>query len=46
MNDMSCPWCECSLELSMDQSDEQQCLQCLTTWRYEDEEAVEIALAA
>ena len=46
MNDMTCPWCECSLELTaMEEADEQQCPDCHATWTYEDAEA-ELALAA
>lgn len=46
MKDMTCPWCEVSLELTVDQDDEQQCPECLTSWRYEDEREAEFALAA
>jgi hypothetical protein len=46
MNDMTCPWCEVALELTVDQIDEQQCPDCLTSWRYEDEPVIELLLAA
>jgi Zn-finger nucleic acid-binding protein len=46
MNDMSCPWCEVPLELTVDQNEEQQCPECLTSWRYEDRYEAELALAA
>jgi uncharacterized Zn-finger protein len=35
MNEMTCPWCEVALELQADQKGEQQCPECLTSWRYE-----------
>jgi hypothetical protein len=46
MSETQCPWCELPLELAVDQSSEQQCPECLTTWRYEDEYEAELALAA
>lgn len=46
MNDMTCPWCEVALELPVEQADEHQCPECLTTWRYEVEPEAEFALAA
>jgi hypothetical protein len=46
VNDMTCPWCEAALELPVDQKDDQQCHECLTTWRFEDEKDADFALAA
>ena len=46
MNDMTCPWCEVALELNVDQDDEQQCPECQTRWRYEEETPFELPLAA
>jgi hypothetical protein len=46
MNDMTCPWCEVTLDLNADQNNEQQCQECLTSWRYEDDYETEFALAA
>jgi Zn-finger nucleic acid-binding protein len=45
MNDLSCPWCEGTLEMAPESVDGQQCPDCLTTWTYEVEEE-ELALAA
>jgi hypothetical protein len=45
VSDVSCPWCEAELELQVAAADEQNCPECHTTWRY-DEEPVELALAA
>jgi hypothetical protein len=45
MNDSACPWCEAPVELAAEDAAEQQCLECLTTWSYEDAD-VELALAA
>ena len=46
MNDMTCPWCEVALELSMEGNEDQQCPECMTSWRYEDEPVSELAQAA
>ena len=46
MNEMTCPWCEVGLELAVDEKAEQQCPECQTTWRYEDDVDLELALAA
>ena len=46
MNDMACPWCEVTLELQVDSDDDQQCPECLTSWRFEDDYVSEFALAA
>jgi Zn-finger nucleic acid-binding protein len=46
MFDSTCPWCETDLVLGAKDRDEDQCPECLTTWRYEDEDVVELALAA
>jgi Zn-finger nucleic acid-binding protein len=43
---MTCPWCEMDLILAADAAEDGECPQCLTHWRYEDEEEVQIALAA
>jgi hypothetical protein len=45
MNDFECPWCAAAIDLAPESSDEQQCLECLTTWSYEDEEPA-FAIAA
>jgi hypothetical protein len=45
MNNTTCPWCDIALELAADDSAEQQCPECLTTWRYEEVE-LELPLAA
>jgi hypothetical protein len=45
MSDLTCPWCEASLDACGAEADEQQCAECLTTWIYVDAE-VELALAA
>jgi RNase P subunit RPR2 len=45
MNDVTCPWCETNLVLSVD-ADEQTCEECGTTWTYEEEEVFELPLAA
>ena len=46
VNDMNCPWCEVPLELAVEQADEQQCPECLTSWCYEDAYESELALVA
>lgn len=45
MSDLTCPWCETDLVLSV-VADEQTCAECGTTWSYEEDETVELALAA
>ena len=45
MRDDTCPWCECTLELRVDQADEQQCPECLTSWTYV-EDLPDLRLAA
>jgi hypothetical protein len=45
MVELICPWCECDLLVGAQPRDEEQCPECLTTWRYEEDE-VELALAA
>ena len=45
MVELSCPWCECNLQVGAQPRYEEQCPECLTTWRYEEDE-VELALAA
>jgi len=42
---MNCPWCETELELAPEPVEEQQCPECLTSWRFELQEE-ELALAA
>jgi hypothetical protein len=46
MFDITCPWCETDLVMSAQPRDEDQCPECLTTWRCEEEDFVELALAA
>ena len=45
MVELICPWCEGDLFVAVQARDEEQCPECLTTWRYEEED-VELALAA
>jgi hypothetical protein len=45
MSDRTCPWCEAELELLID-ADEQQCPECRTLWRYEDESEAVLPIAA
>ena len=45
MNDVSCPWCEAELVLRL-VGDDQTCAECGTTWSYEDDEMVQLPLAA
>ena len=45
MSELTCPWCEASLDGSREAADEQQCAECLTKWIYVDAE-VELPLAA
>jgi hypothetical protein len=45
VNEHSCPWCETDLEIAADAMDEQQCPECLTSWRYEDDD-ISLAIAA
>ena len=45
MSELTCPWCEASLDGTAEAADEQQCSECLTTWIYVEAE-VELALAA
>ena len=45
----TCPWCEATLLVELrvvTDDDSQTCPACLTTWRFEDEPAYELALAA
>ena len=45
VEELMCPWCESPLELAVEPVAEQQCPDCLTSWRYEEEE-VSLAAAA
>ena len=45
MVEVSCPWCESDVLVGVQQWQDGQCPECLTTWTYEDDE-VELALAA
>jgi uncharacterized protein YbaR (Trm112 family) len=38
MIDLCCPWCEAQLAVETEQVDEQVCPDCLTSWRYVNEE--------
>ena len=42
---MTCPWCELDLILAAEAAEDVECPECLTRWRFEDEQA-ELALAA
>jgi hypothetical protein len=45
MFDLSCPWCETDLGVTLEvEGEEQTCPECLTTWSYE--QSTEVALAA
>jgi hypothetical protein len=46
MDGLHCPWCDAPVDLAPQSVDEQQCGECLTTWRYEDDAEFEFALAA
>jgi hypothetical protein len=43
--EMICPWCATELVLR-DDDQEQTCVECLTTWSYEDESETQLLLAA
>jgi hypothetical protein len=45
MNDVTCPWCETELVLRLI-GEEQTCVECGTSWTYEDDEKIELPLAA
>jgi len=45
MNDLVCPWCETELVLRLI-GEEQTCLECGTTWSYDEDAEAELALAA
>ncbi len=45
MSNAMCPWCEAAIELAADDTVEQQCPECMTTWCYEESE-FELPLAA
>ena len=45
MNDFTCPWCETELVLRLI-GEEQTCVECGTSWTYEDDEEIELPLAA
>jgi hypothetical protein len=45
MNDVTCPWCETELVLRLI-GEEQTCVECGTSWTYEDNEEIELPLAA
>ena len=47
MAQVTCPWCEVELMTAVLERDQGECPECLTSWRFEDDEPeVDLALAA
>ncbi len=46
MSDIGCPWCDLELPFETLVAESATCPECHTTWRYEEDDEVELPIAA